>query len=88
VHGTNTWLLQALGLFLLASRATPALAVSQVNENDTFRVVGMAMSFTTLITASAYVLYSYMGRSALMMFSSKQPPPTLKESLNNPAYRQ
>jgi uncharacterized membrane protein YecN with MAPEG domain len=60
VHGTNTWLLQALGLFLLASRATPALAVSQVNENDTFRVIGMAMTFTTLITAAAYLLYAYI----------------------------
>ena len=58
-NGANALLVHVLGLCLLAGRAAHAFGVSQVNENYTFRVLGMAMTFTTLVTASAYLVYAY-----------------------------
>ncbi len=37
-------------------RLSHAFGVSQANENFRFRVIGMALTFTTLITSSAYLL--------------------------------
>ncbi|MBL0168079.1 MAG: hypothetical protein IPP85_13525 [Propionivibrio sp.] len=51
--------MHALGLCLLAGRLSHAYGVSQANENYTFRVFGMAMTFISLISASAYLLFSY-----------------------------
>jgi uncharacterized membrane protein YecN with MAPEG domain len=50
---------------LLRGCAVQAFGVRQVNETDAFRMIGMAMTFTTLIAASAYVLYSYLGSSGV-----------------------
>lgn len=59
VQGTHALFIHALGLCLLAGRLSHAYGVSQANENYTFRVVGMSMTFTSLISASAYLLFSY-----------------------------
>ncbi len=59
VQGAHALFIHALGLCLLAGRLSHAYGVSQVNEDYTFRVVGMSMTFTSLISASAYLLFSY-----------------------------
>ena len=59
VQGAPALLIHALGLCLLSGRLSHAYGVSQANENYTFRVFGMAMTFISLISASAYLLFSY-----------------------------
>lgn len=59
VQGAHALFIHALGLCLLAGRLSHAYGVSQANENYTFRVVGMSMTFASLISASAYLLFSY-----------------------------
>ena len=59
VQGAHALFIHALGLCLLTGRLSHAYGVSQANENYTFRVFGMAMTFTSLISASAYLLFSY-----------------------------
>ena len=60
VQGAHSVFIHALGVCLLSARISHAYGVSQANENYTFRVAGMAMTFTSLISASAYLLFSYM----------------------------
>jgi uncharacterized membrane protein YecN with MAPEG domain len=59
VQGAPALFIHALGLCLLTGRLSHAYGVSQANENYSFRVFGMAMTFTSLISASAYLLFSY-----------------------------
>jgi uncharacterized membrane protein YecN with MAPEG domain len=54
--GANAWLVHLLALCLLAGRAAHAYGVSQLAENYAFRVAGMALTFTTLLGGSAYLL--------------------------------
>jgi len=51
-----------MGLCLLAGRASHAFGVSRIEENFRFRVFGMAMTFATLVAASAYLIHSYVNR--------------------------
>jgi len=62
VSGANPLFVHVLALCLLAGRASHAFGVSHVNENFAFRVFGMAMTFTSLVAASAYLLYAYAAR--------------------------
>ena len=62
VGGANVLIVHILALCLLVGRAFHAFGVSQINENYAFRVFGMAMTFTTLVSASAYLLYSYASK--------------------------
>ena len=62
VGGANVLIVHILALCLLVGRASHAFGVSQINENYAFRVFGMAMTFTTLVSASAYLLYSYASK--------------------------
>lgn len=59
--GANPMLVHFLGLTLLAGRVSHAYGVSQSRENYRFRVVGMALTFTSLITSSLYLLLSQAG---------------------------
>ncbi|MBL8413154.1 MAG: MAPEG family protein [Propionivibrio sp.] len=59
MQGAHALFIHALGLCLLAGRLSHAYGVSQANENYTFRVAGMSMTFTSLISASAYLLFNY-----------------------------
>jgi uncharacterized membrane protein YecN with MAPEG domain len=59
IGGANPGLVHLLALCLLAGRLSHAFGVSQVKEDYRFRVFGMAMTFTTLIVASAFLLYAY-----------------------------
>ena len=56
--GAHPVLVHFLGLALLAGRISHAYGVSQSRENYSFRVAGMALTFTSLITASLYLLFS------------------------------
>ena len=62
--GAWPWLVHALGLALVAGRCAHAYGVSQVNENYRYRVFGMAMTFVTLLTCSAYLLLACLTRLA------------------------
>jgi uncharacterized membrane protein YecN with MAPEG domain len=50
--GGNILLLHALFVVLLAGRSIHAWGVSQQKENFTFRVSGMILTFTVIMTAS------------------------------------
>lgn len=55
--GAHPMLVHFLGLTLLAGRLSHAYGVSQSRENYRFRVAGMALTFTSLITSSLYLLF-------------------------------
>jgi len=59
-RGAHALLVHGLCLCLLLGRASHAFGVSQAKENFRFRVAGMAMTFTTLIVSSAYLLLASM----------------------------
>jgi hypothetical protein len=59
-QGAYPLLLHGLCLCLLVGRLSHAFGVSQNNENYRFRVLGMALTFTTLVASSAYLLFAFM----------------------------
>jgi uncharacterized membrane protein YecN with MAPEG domain len=58
-QGANRILVHALCLSLLVGRLSHSHGVSRSNENYRFRVAGMALTFTPMIVASAYLLFAY-----------------------------
>lgn len=56
-------LVHALGLLLLGGRIVHAWGVSRSPENFRFRIVGMALTFATLLLAALYLLYAALVRS-------------------------
>src|SRR5262245_14984711 len=58
LSGANAWLVHLLALSLVAGRAVHAYGLSKVAENYAYRVAGMALTFTTLLGGSAYLLLS------------------------------
>lgn len=66
VRGAYPVFVHALGLCLLAGRLLHAYGVSQARENYNFRVAGMALTFTTLLSSAAYLLFAFVrGTNAL-----------------------
>lgn len=61
-RGGNALLIHALCIALLIGRVSHAFGVSQANENYRFRVFGMAMTLTTIIASSIYLLGSSMAQ--------------------------
>jgi len=59
LQGARPVLVHCLGICLLLGRLSHAYGVSQANENYNFRVAGMAMTFTVLLSSSAYLLFAY-----------------------------
>lgn len=59
--GAHPMLVHFLGITLLVGRVSHAFGVSQSRENYKFRVAGMALTFTSLITSSLYLLFSQAG---------------------------
>lgn len=57
--GFPTVVVHILSLCLLVGRVSHAVGVSQAKENFAYRVLGMAMTFTALLAASACLLYAY-----------------------------
>lgn len=58
IQGAPGLLIHALGSLLLVGRALHAYGVSQMNEKFFFRVSGMAMTFTALLTASVVLIFN------------------------------
>ena len=56
MRGAATYWVDALALCLLIGRISHAYGVSQINEVFKYRVFGMAMTFTCLITSALYLL--------------------------------
>jgi uncharacterized protein len=60
VQGGHPLLIHALGAVLLMGRLVHAYGLSQMKEKFVFRVSGMAMTFTALITASCILLFNFL----------------------------
>ena len=56
----NETLVHALGIMLIIGRSLHAYGVSQLKENYRYRVSGMALTFTVIITASLVLVGSYV----------------------------
>lgn len=54
------FLIHLLGSCLLIGRFSHAWGVSQNIENYNFRIFGMAMTFTSLVISSIYLIFSYI----------------------------
>ena len=59
--GGTLWV-HALGVTLLVGRVLHAVGVSKTGEDLRFRVIGMAMTFTVIISAAGRILWAYAGR--------------------------
>jgi uncharacterized membrane protein YecN with MAPEG domain len=59
IQGAHPLLIHALGAILLVGRSIHAYGVSQMNEKFVFRVSGMAMTFTAILTASCILLFNF-----------------------------
>lgn len=57
--GGPRWLVHVLGSLLLIGRISHAYGVSQIKEVFAYRVSGMALTFTAILTCAAYLLYRY-----------------------------
>lgn len=61
LQGTSPMVLQLLGLCLLLGRLSHAYGVSQPRENFAFRISGMALTLTCLLSACATLLFQALG---------------------------
>ena len=52
----NAWVVHALGAALLLGRTAHAYGVSQPKEDFRFRVFGMSVTFTVLVSSAIYLL--------------------------------
>lgn len=59
--GTETLLVHALGIALLAGRLLHAWGVSREPENFRYRVSGMILTFSTIITAALAIFIARLG---------------------------
>ena len=60
--GASFFLVHFLGGALLLGRISHAYGVSNVNENFFFRVSGMALTFTSILSSACYLLISAIFR--------------------------
>jgi uncharacterized membrane protein YecN with MAPEG domain len=58
-QGASAYIVNLLGLVLLGGRAVHAFGVSREPEDYRFRVFGMAMTFSVIGMAAAFLLFSY-----------------------------
>jgi len=63
-QGAHRMLVHALGLALLVGRSVHAYGLSQAKEDYRYRVTGMALTFTVIVTASAALLLALARQSA------------------------
>jgi uncharacterized membrane protein YecN with MAPEG domain len=57
-RGAEDWLVHSLCLGLLIGRIFHAFGVSQTKENFVFRVTGMAMTLTSILSSAFYLLFT------------------------------
>jgi uncharacterized protein len=60
VQAAPAWLLHAMGIALVLARLIHALGVSQVHEVTRFRVIGVALTLSTLLVASSYLIFIHL----------------------------
>jgi uncharacterized membrane protein YecN with MAPEG domain len=58
-QGCHDYLIHALGITLLVGRLSHAFGVAQEKETFIFRVSGMIMTFTVILTSSFYLLVKF-----------------------------
>jgi uncharacterized membrane protein YecN with MAPEG domain len=57
-QGAHNIILHGLCSFLVVGRCLHAFGVSQENEKFVFRVTGMALTFTTILSCGSYIILS------------------------------
>jgi uncharacterized protein len=60
LQAAPSWLLHAMGVALVLARLIHALGVSQVQEKTKFRVIGVALTLSTVLTASSYLIFNHL----------------------------
>lgn len=60
IQGAAPLFVHALGICLLIGRSLHAYGMSQTNETFVFRVSGMSMTFITMLSSSAFLLYQFL----------------------------
>ena len=60
VSGAAGGWMHVLGAMLILGRVSHAFGVSQVDENYIYRVSGMALTFTVIISAAARIFIQYL----------------------------
>jgi uncharacterized protein len=60
VQGAPAWLLHGMGMALVLARLIHALGVSQMQETTRFRVIGVALTLSTLLVASSYLIFIHL----------------------------
>lgn len=56
VQAAPIWLIHCLGISLLTARLSHAYGLKQVEEETKFRVFGVALTLTTLLTSSSFLI--------------------------------
>jgi uncharacterized protein len=60
LQAAPVWLLHSMGIALVLARLTHARGVSQMQEKTTFRVIGIALTLSILLTASSYLIFNHL----------------------------
>jgi uncharacterized membrane protein YecN with MAPEG domain len=58
-QGATPLLVHFLGFSTFLGRLLHAYGISQNNENFKFRIIGMVLTFTSLLTAAGYLAFSF-----------------------------
>lgn len=64
--GALVWLVHAPGACLLPGRASHPYGVSRSRENHTWRMAGVAMTFTPILVSALYLLVAYAVRAQIL----------------------
>ena len=62
LQGLSRWTVHVLCVILITGRVSHAFGVSRTPENYKYRIFGMAMTFTALLSAAAYLLFAFVWR--------------------------
>jgi uncharacterized membrane protein YecN with MAPEG domain len=60
MSGARPWLLHILGAALVVGRLMHAYGVSQLKEVFAYRVTGMTITFSVLLTSAAFLVYRFV----------------------------
>ena len=60
VQAAPIWLIHAMGLALTLARLAHAHGVNQQQEKIAFRVVGISLTLSNLLTASSYLIFNHL----------------------------
>jgi uncharacterized protein len=60
MSGASVWLLHSIGILLLVGRISHAYGVSCLNEVFKYRILGMALTFTSILLAAFSLIINYI----------------------------